>query len=134
MYNEYILNIFETPANVGMIKNASASSMVADTKTGEVFRFYIKVEDGVITQAKFKTFGGVVAIVASSLTTQMITDTKVEDLVKFSRKILLNKLGEIPDGQEYIADLIEDAMTKLYEDFKKKERLLEKLKQKQAKK
>ena len=84
LYSEKVMDHFEHPRNVGEIIDADAVGQVGNPRCGDIMKMYLKIEDGVIVDAKFKTFGCGSAIATSSMATDMIKGSTVEDALKLS--------------------------------------------------
>lgn len=132
MYNNVIMNIFTSPKNVGLIKNASGVGSVENKSTGEVFKLYIKVENGVIIDAKFKTFGSVLAIVSSSVVASLLIGKNLEEVLSLTINDIFNVIGEV-EGERVNScfdalELIKEVVV----DYNKKEEKRLKMLQKQS--
>lgn len=122
MYNKIIMTRFLNLKNVGLIKNASGVGEAS--QNGDIIRIYLKVEDGIIMDAKFKTLGGVVTIVSSDYACDKIKGKKVEDALKITFDQILKDMGELPEYKFYCGILAEKAIHEAIKDYYKK---LEKL-------
>lgn len=112
MYSNKIMEEFLNPKNSGVIKGASGVGKVVSDVGSEIVKIYIKVEGGKVAEAQFQTYGGVVAIALSSLTTEIIVGKTVKELEKFSANDLLKVSGDIPDEYFYVAQLVASAVKK----------------------
>ena len=88
IYSEKVMDHFAHPRNVGEIEDADGVGEVGNAKCGDIMKMYIKVNDGVITDVKFKTFGCGAAVATSSIATEMIKGKKLEDALKLTRRLL----------------------------------------------
>ena len=86
LYSDKVLEHFANPHNVGEIENADGIGEVGNAKCGDIMKMYLKIKDGVIEDAKFKTFGCGAAIATSSMATDMIKGSTIEDALKLSNK------------------------------------------------
>ena len=120
MYNEKIMNEFYNAKNYDVIKGASGVGKITCDIGSEIIKIYIKVEDGKIVDAKFQTFGGVVAIAATSVATNMIIGKSVEETKKFSTQKILEVLEEIPENKSYILPLVVGAVVGAVENYENK--------------
>lgn len=130
MYSKKVLDIFKQPKNVGLIKNASGVGQVGNMKCGDIMKIYLKIEDNVIVDAKFKTFGCVAAIVSTDLACDKIKGLTVEDALKITNEEILKEMGEIPTNKIHCSILAQEAIEEAVNDYRKK---LEKQQQKENK-
>ena len=110
MYNERIMEEFFNVQNYDVIKAASGVGKVTCDIGSEIVKIYIKVENETIVDAKFQTFGGVVAIAATSVATKYILGKSIKDVRKFNSSIINEALGPIPDNKMYIIPLVISAV------------------------
>lgn len=116
-YSEKVMDHFRNPRNVGEIENASGIGEVGNAKCGDIMRVYIKVEDGIITDAKFKTFGCGSAIATSSMATELIKGSKVEDALNLSNKAVVEALDGLPAHKIHCSVLAEEAIKLAIKDY-----------------
>ena len=98
-YSEKVMDHFQHPRNVGEIENADGIGEVGNAKCGDIMRMYIKVEDGVITDAKFKTFGCGAAIATSSMATELIKGKPIEEALKLTNSAVVEALEGLPPSR-----------------------------------
>lgn len=108
---------FADPRNVGEIENADGVGEVGNAKCGDIMKIYLKIEDGVITDVKFKTFGCGAAIAASSMATEMVRGKTVEDALKLTNKEVVEALGGLPPVKLHCSVLAEQAMKAAVSDY-----------------
>jgi nitrogen fixation protein NifU and related proteins len=120
MYSEKVMDHFEHPRNVGEIENASGSGMVGNAKCGDIMKMDVKVENGVITDAKFKTFGCCAAVATSSMATEMIKGKTIEEALALTNKQVMDELGGLPPVKIHCSVLAEESIRAALEDYKKK--------------
>jgi len=120
LYNEHVMEIFQNPKNVGLLRNANGVGVSEDVKGGEIVKVYIKVENNVITDSKFKTFGGVTAIVASSIATELIKERTLEDALLLSQDDILQIIGKLTEDKIKSISLVVNAVKLAVEDYKEK--------------
>ena len=89
IYSEKVMDHFAHPRNVGEIEDADGVGEVGNAKCGDIMKMYIKVNDGIITDVKFKTFGCGAAVATSSIATEMIKGKKLEDALKLTNKAVV---------------------------------------------
>jgi nitrogen fixation NifU-like protein len=120
-YSDQVMEHFRNPKNVGEIENPSGRGKVGNPVCGDIMELYIKVdENGVITDAKFKTFGCGAAIASSSILTELIKGKTVEEAKEVSNKAVAEALGGLPKVKMHCSVLAEEALSKAIEDYYKK--------------
>lgn len=117
MYSEKVMDHFEHPRNVGEIENASGVGTVGNAKCGDIMKMYIKVNDGVISDVKFNTFGCGSAIATSSMATEMIKGKKIEDALELSNKAVVEALDGLPTHKIHCSVLAEEAVKAAVKDY-----------------
>ena len=124
LYNDKVMEHFRNPRNVGEMENPDGVGRVGDPVCGDVMELYIKVKDGIIVDAKFKTFGCAAAIATSSMVTDMVKGKSVEEALKISNKAVVEALDGLPPAKMHCSVLAEDALKAAIEDYlnKSKER------------
>ena len=121
MYNEKVLEIFKNAKNAGMIKGASGVGKVGNAACGDVMKIYIAVDGrGVITDAKFKTFGCVSAIASTDVACDMIKGKTVDAALNVTNKDVLNFLGGLPAQKIHCSVLAQEAIIAAVEDYHKR--------------
>ncbi len=120
-YSEKVMDHFLHPRNVGEIPDASGIGNVGNPVCGDILRLYIKVKDGVITEAKFKTFGCGAAISTSSMVTELVTNKTIEEALQISNKAVAEALGGLPKIKMHCSVLAEEALKSAIEDYHKRE-------------
>jgi len=117
LYNEKVMEHFKNPRNVGEMENPDGVGRVGDPICGDVMELYIKVKDGVIVDAKFKTFGCAAAIATSSMVTEMVNGKRVEEALKISNKAVAEALDGLPPAKVHCSVLAEDALKSAIENY-----------------
>ncbi|AFV24214.1 nitrogen-fixing NifU-like protein [Methanolobus psychrophilus R15] len=120
MYSKKIIEEFTNPKNVGIIEGADGVGEIGSTIDGDVITVYIKVEDDVLTDVKFKTFGCVVAISTSTMVTQLAKGKTVEEALAISNEDVQDALGGLPKGKDRCSGFALDALHKAIEDYRSK--------------
>ncbi|MFH1201447.1 MAG: Fe-S cluster assembly scaffold protein NifU [Candidatus Omnitrophota bacterium] len=120
-YSAQVMDHFLHPRNVGEIPDASGIGNVGNPICGDVLRLYIKVENGVIVDAKFKTFGCGAAIATSSMVTELIKGKPISEVLKISNKAVADALGGLPPIKMHCSVLAEQALKAAIEDYYKKQ-------------
>jgi nitrogen fixation NifU-like protein len=122
MYNQKVIDIFANPKNVGEIENADGVGTVGNPSCGDIMKIYLKIENDVIVDAKFKTFGCAAAIASSSIATEMIKGMKVEDALKIKNADVVKELEGLPPQKIHCSVLAEEAITAAIQDYKSKQK------------
>lgn len=128
MYNPKVMEIFKNPKNVGSLKGANGIGKVGNAACGDVMKIYLKINDnGIIEDAKFKTFGCAAAITSTSVATEMIKGRTIEEALQLKNSEIIEYLGGLPAQKIHCSILAEEAISAAVEDYYKK-------KEKEAKK
>ncbi len=120
MYTEKVMNEFYDPQNYGIIKSADGVGKIKSPVGGEIIKIYIKVENNTVVDAQFQTFGGVVAIAASSIATKLMTGKALSTVEKYTATNIYDILGDIPENKMYIVQNVVNAMHASIENYKRK--------------
>ncbi len=120
MYSEKVMDHFENPRNMGEIADASGSGTVGNAKCGDIMKMDIKVENGVIVDVKFKTFGCGAAIATSSMATEMVKGKTLDEALKLTNKAVAEALDGLPPVKMHCSVLAEEAIRAAIEDYKAK--------------
>ena len=91
MYNEKVMEIFKNPKNVGEVENYNAIGTVGNATCGDIMQITLRIEDGIIKDAKFKTFGCAAAITSSSVATSMIIGKTIDEALKITNKDVITQ-------------------------------------------
>jgi len=119
-YSEKVMEHFKNPRNVGNMEEPDGIGHVGNVVCGDIMELYIKVKDGVITDAKFKTFGCGAAIATSSMVTELVTGKTVEEALKISNRAVAESLGGLPPIKMHCSVLAEEALRAAIDDYMKK--------------
>ena len=117
LYSEKVMDHFRNPRNVGEIENADGVGQVGNAKCGDIMRMTLKIDDGVITDAKFTTFGCGSAIATSSIATEMIKGKPVTEALELSNKAVVEALDGLPAHKLHCSVLAEEAIKKALQDY-----------------
>ena len=120
MYSEKVMDHFENPRNVGEIPDANGVGTVGNAKCGDIMRMYLKVENGVIEDVKFKTFGCGAAIATSSMATEMVKGKTLKEALQLTNKAVAEALDGLPPVKIHCSLLAEEALHAAVEDYLKK--------------
>ena len=117
LYSEKVMDHFRNPRNVGEIENPDGVGEVGNAKCGDIMRITLKVEDGVIADAKFTTFGCGSAIATSSIATEMIMGKPVEEALELSNRAVVEALDGLPTHKIHCSVLAEEAVKAAVKDY-----------------
>ena len=117
LYSDKVMDHFQNPRNVGEIADASGVGEVGNAKCGDIMRMYIKVEDDVITDCKFKTFGCGSAIATSSMATELIKGKPLAEALTLSNKAVVEALDGLPPAKIHCSVLAEEAVRAAIKDY-----------------
>ena len=121
MYTEQVMEAFKNPQNVGEIENPDGFGKVGNETCGDIMQITLRIENDVIVDAKFKTFGCAAAVATSSTATQMVIGMTVEEALKVTNKKVVETLGGLPSQKLHCSVLAEEAIKKAIEDYKSKQ-------------
>jgi nitrogen fixation NifU-like protein len=116
-YSEKVKEHFRNPRNVGEIENPDGVGKVGNPVCGDIMDLYIRVQEGVIKDAKFKTFGCGAAIATSSMVTELVKNKTVEEALKISNRAVAEALGGLPPIKMHCSVLAEEALKKAIDDY-----------------
>ena len=119
-YSEKVIDHFTNPRNVGEIENASGVGTVGNAKCGDIMRIYLDIQDGVIKDAKFKTFGCGAAVATSSMATELIIGKTVEEALKVTNEAVMEALNGLPPVKVHCSVLAEEAIHAALKDYAEK--------------
>ena len=123
IYSEKVMDHFTNPRNVGEIENADGIGEVGNAKCGDIMKMYLKINNGVIEDVKFKTFGCGAAVATSSMATELIKGKKLDDALKITNKAVIEALDGLPPAKIHCSVLVEQAMKAAISDYYKKQGL-----------
>lgn len=109
-YSEKVMDHFTNPRNVGEIEDASGVGTVGNAKCGDIMRMYLDIKDGVIKDAKFKTFGCGAAVATSSMATELVIGKTVEEALQVTNKAVMEALDGLPPVKIHCSLLAEEAI------------------------
>jgi len=121
MYSERVMDHFMNPRNVGDMEDADGIGTEGNPTCGDAMKIYIKVKDGRIVDAKFKTFGCGAAIAVSSMVTEMVKGKTLDEALSISKEAVANELGGLPPQKMHCSNLGADALKKAIEDYRSKQ-------------
>jgi nitrogen fixation NifU-like protein len=117
LYSEKVMDHFKNPRNVGDMEDPDGVGHVGNPVCGDIMELYIKVNDGIIVDAKFKTFGCGAAIATSSIVTEMVKGKRIEEALKISNKAVAEALDGLPAVKMHCSVLAEEALKSAIEDY-----------------
>ncbi|HKM28444.1 MAG TPA: iron-sulfur cluster assembly scaffold protein [Anaerovoracaceae bacterium] len=120
LYNDTVMEHFMNPRNVGELENPDGTGVYGSPVCGDMMQIQIKVEDDVITDARFKTFGCGSAIASSSMATSMIIGKPVEEALAISNKQIIDELGGLPAVKVHCSVLADHAIKSAIYDYAQK--------------
>ena len=121
MYTEQVMEHFTNPRNVGEIADADGVGEVGNAKCGDIMKIFSKIENGIIADVKFKTYGCASAIATSSIATEMIKGQPIEKAIELSNKAVVEALGGLPAHKIHCSVLAEQAVKAALRDYYKKQ-------------
>lgn len=121
LYSEKVMDHFTNPRNVGEIEDADGIGEVGNAKCGDIMKMFLKIDNGVITDIKFKTFGCGAAVATSSMATEMIKGRKLEDALKLTNKAVVEARDGLPDSKLHCSVLAEQALKAAISDYYKRQ-------------
>ena len=122
LYSEKVMDHFRNPRNVGVIEDADGVGEVGNAKCGDIMEMYLKIEDEVIKDVKFETFGCGSAIASSSMATELIKGQPVSEAMKLTNKAVAEALDGLPDYKMHCSVLAEEAIRLALEDYENKKK------------
>lgn len=120
-YSDKVVEHYTNPRNVGKIENANGVGEVGNPVCGDIMKMYLQIENEIIVDVKFKTFGCGAAIASSSITTEMIKGKTLEQALKLTNQDVINELGGLPPVKLHCSVLVEEAIKKAVADYYKTE-------------
>ena len=122
LYSEKVMDHFEHPRNVGEIADVDGVGQVGNPKCGDIMKMYLKIDNGVITDVKFKTFGCGSAIATSSMATELIKGKPIEEAAKLTNAAVAEALDGLPGYKMHCSVLAEEAIKAALADYHRRRR------------
>ena len=119
-YSEKVMDHFTNPRNVGEIENASGVGTVGNAKCGDIMRMYLEIKDGVVIDAKFKTFGCGAAVATSSMATELVIGKTIQEAMQVTNKAVMEALDGLPPVKVHCSLLAEEAIHAALWDYAQK--------------
>ena len=120
LYSEKVMDHFRNPRNVGVIEEANGIGEVGNAKCGDIMKMYLKIEDDIVRDVKFETFGCGSAIASSSMATELIKGQPVSEVRKLTNKAVAEALDGLPDYKMHCSVLAEEAISSALDDYEKR--------------
>ncbi len=120
LYSEKVMDHFRNPRNVGIIEDANGIGEVGNAKCGDIMKMYLKIEDEIIQDVKFETFGCGSAIASSSMATELIKGKPVSEAMELTNKAVAEALDGLPEVKMHCSVLAEEAIRSALEDYENK--------------
>lgn len=121
-YTEKVMKHFMDPQNVGVMENPDGYGKVGNASCGDIMEIFLKIENEVITDVKFRTFGCASAIASSSVSTELVLGKTVEEALKITNKAVVEELGGLPPVKMHCSVLAEEAIKLAIEDYLNKKK------------
>ena len=121
LYSEKVMDHFRNPRNVGIIEDANGIGEVGNAKCGDIMKMYLKIEDDIIQDVKFETFGCGSAIASSSMATELIKGKPVSEAMKLTNQAVAEALDGLPAYKMHCSVLAEEAIQSALEDYQKRQ-------------
>ena len=116
-YSEKVMDHFQHPRNVGEIEDANAVGQVGNAKCGDIMKMYMKIENDIIVDVKFKTFGCGAAIATSSMATELVKGKSIDEALKLSNKAVMEALDGLPPVKVHCSVLAEEAISAAIQNY-----------------
>ena len=117
LYSENVMDHFRNPRNVGVIEDANAIGEVGNAKCGDIMKMYLKIENDIVEDVKFETFGCGSAIASSSMATELIKGKPVSEAMNLTNKAVTEALDGLPAYKLHCSVLAEEAIHSALEDY-----------------
>lgn len=121
LYSDKVMDHFSNPRNVGELKDANGIGEVGNAKCGDIMKMYLKINNNIIEDVKFKTFGCGAAVATSSIATEMIKGKSIDDVLKLTNKAVIEALDGLPPAKIHCSVLAEQAVKSALSDYYKKQ-------------
>lgn len=118
MYNEKVMEVFKNPQHMGEVENYNAKGTVGNEVCGDIMQITMRIEDNIIKDAKFKTFGCAAAVASSSTATGMVIGKTVDEALKLTNRQVIEELQGLPPQKIHCSVLAEDAIREAIEDYR----------------
>lgn len=120
LYSDKIMDHFRNPRNLGTLENADGIGEVGNAKCGDIMKIYLKIDDGIISDVRFETFGCASAIASSSMATELIKGKSIDEALSLTNQAVTEALEGLPAQKIHCSVLAEQAIKKALEDYYEK--------------
>ena len=117
LYSEKVMDHFRNPRNVGVIEDEDGIGEVGNEKCGDIMKMYLKIEDDIVSDVKFETFGCASAIASSSMATELIKGKPLKEVMELTNKAVAEALDGLPDYKMHCSVLAEEAIQSALNDY-----------------
>ena len=117
LYSEKVMDHFRNPRNVGVLEDANGIGEVGNAKCGDIMKIYLKIEDDIISDVSFETFGCGSAIASSSMATELIKGKSVDEALTLTNRAVTEALGGLPAHKLHCSVLAEEAIKSALKDY-----------------
>ena len=121
LYSEKVMDHFRNPRNVGVLEDANGVGTVGNAKCGDIMKMYLKIEDDIVKDVKFETFGYGSAIASSSMATELIKGKPVEEARQLTNKAVAEALDGLPDYKMHCSVLAQEAIEAALKDYESRQ-------------
>ena len=121
LYSEKVMDHFRNPRNVGVLEDANGVGTVGNAKCGDIMKMYLKIEDDIVKDVKFETFGCGSAIASSSMATELIKGQPVEEARQLTNKAVAEALDGLPDYKMHCSVLAQEAIEAALKDYESRQ-------------
>ena len=117
LYSEKVMDHFRNPRNVGVIENADGIGEIGNAKCGDIMKIYLKIDNDIVTDVKFETFGCASAIASSSMATELIKGKPLKETLELTNKAVAEALDGLPAHKLHCSVLAEEAIRAAVKDY-----------------
>ena len=117
LYSDKVMDHFRNPRNLGTLENADGIGEVGNAKCGDIMKIYLKIDDGIISDVRFETFGCASAIASSSMATELIKGKSIDEALSLTNQAVTEALEGLPAQKIHCSVLAEQAIKKALEDY-----------------
>ena len=121
LYSEKVMDHFRNPRNVGVLEDANGVGEVGNAKCGDIMKMYLKIENDIVKDVKFETFGCGSAIASSSMATELIKGKPVEEARQLTNKAVAEALDGLPDYKMHCSVLAQEAIEAALKDYESRQ-------------